>query len=455
MDRSWARQRLEDFLALCHAYDQHERSTGYTFDAKAAELNSQINGDIPTIREIVKRLNPELVEEIDAPNSMYGMTATSSAIERALGILRDEEELKARLAPDAPSLIADGFHPRAGHAFISYVREDSHEVDRLQAALEAAGVSVWRDRSNLWPGEDWRVKIRRAITENALVFIACFSSRSVVRVTSYQNEELVLAIEQLRLRPADYPWFIPVRFDNCEIPGRDVGAGRTFNSFQRADLFGDRREREMERLVTAVARLLDQPHEEVGVEEETGRLISFEPHTFSAVITQDQFRLVLPLVFQNTGVAPIIIQNLRMRFADEVDAASLDWVTTRRAVTPRTGDWEFPAVFPVAGGTACQIFAEFKAASLGFALKARDYRVAVEAKLGHKEDWDTILQFTLHVGRIVDPEYYITYENTPDGLSEEEREDVQIGIDFAQLGPGKMVGSSADLPTVNEPDSGS
>ena len=63
----------------------------------------------------------------------------------------------------------------AGHAFISYVREDSPRVDRLQRALEAAGVRVWRDTADLWPGEDWRAKIRQAIVDGALVFIACFS----------------------------------------------------------------------------------------------------------------------------------------------------------------------------------------------------------------------------------------------------------------------------------------
>ena len=63
----------------------------------------------------------------------------------------------------------------AGHAFISYVREDVHQVDQLQQVLEAAGISVWRDTAALWPGEEWRRKIRHAITDNALVFIACFS----------------------------------------------------------------------------------------------------------------------------------------------------------------------------------------------------------------------------------------------------------------------------------------
>lgn len=144
----------------------------------------------------------------------------------------------------------------AGHAFISYVREDSAKVDRLQRTLEAAGVSVWRDTGDLWPGEDWRLKIRHAITDDTLVFIACFSCRSIARVKSYQNEELILAIEQLRLHRPDDPWLIPVRFDECEIPDLDLGVGRTLASIQRVDLFGNRRDVATARLVVTVLRLL-------------------------------------------------------------------------------------------------------------------------------------------------------------------------------------------------------
>ena len=74
-----------------------------------------------------------------------------------------------------------------GRVFISYVREDSDQVDRLQETLESVGIPVWRDTADLWPGEDWRLKIRRAITDNALVFIACFSKASLARGKSYQN----------------------------------------------------------------------------------------------------------------------------------------------------------------------------------------------------------------------------------------------------------------------------
>jgi Restriction endonuclease/TIR domain len=144
----------------------------------------------------------------------------------------------------------------AGHAFISYVREDSGEVDRLQRILEAAGIPVWRDTANLWPGENWSVKIKDAITRDALVFIACFSSRSVSRQKSYQNQELMLAVEQLRLRRPDDPWLIPVRFDACDVPDLELGPGRTLASIHRADLFGEDRNRAAGRLVAAVLRLL-------------------------------------------------------------------------------------------------------------------------------------------------------------------------------------------------------
>ncbi len=151
--------------------------------------------------------------------------------------------------------------PPLGHVFISYVREDLLYVDRLQQVLETAGMRVWRDTADLWPGEDWRAKIRQAITNDALVFLPCFSRNSLARKVSYQNEELVLAIEQLRLRRPGEPWLIPVRFDDIDIPDFDIGGGRTLTSIQRADLFGDSYDLNAARLIEAMQRILGPPIE--------------------------------------------------------------------------------------------------------------------------------------------------------------------------------------------------
>jgi TIR domain len=143
-----------------------------------------------------------------------------------------------------------------GHAFISYVREDSERVDRLQTILEAAGVRVWRDTEDLWPGEDWRMNIRRAITTDALAFVVCFSRNSESRRVSGLNEELMLAVDQLRLRRPDQPWLIPVRLDDVSIPTIDIGGGRTLESIQWVDLTADNWDQGAARLVAGVVRIL-------------------------------------------------------------------------------------------------------------------------------------------------------------------------------------------------------
>jgi TIR domain-containing protein len=143
-----------------------------------------------------------------------------------------------------------------GHAFISYVHEDWPSADRLQRILQGAGIRVWRDTADLWPGEDWRLKIRRAITDDALVFLACFSRNSLARQKSYQNEELALAVSQIRLRAPGEPWLIPVRFDDCTIPDIDIGGGRSLGSIQRADLLGHQFDDGAARLAVAIQRIL-------------------------------------------------------------------------------------------------------------------------------------------------------------------------------------------------------
>ncbi|GAA3464228.1 toll/interleukin-1 receptor domain-containing protein [Saccharothrix longispora] len=144
-----------------------------------------------------------------------------------------------------------------GHAFISYVREDTARADRLQRALEAAGVNVWRDTRDLWPGQDWKIEIRRAISADSLVFLACFSEVSEKRQISYQHEELNQAVEQMRMRRPGHPWIIPVRFAECTLPPFDLGAGKSLESLQRIDLFEENWDEGIAQLVRVVVYALE------------------------------------------------------------------------------------------------------------------------------------------------------------------------------------------------------
>ena len=121
------------------------------------------------------------------------------------------------------------------HVFISYVREDSEVVQRLDADLRSFGIDVWLDRDRIKPGTRWQDEIRSAIQGGAF-YIACFSRPYHERVKSYMNEELVVAIQELRQRRDDMAWFIPVRLDGSDVPDKDIGAGKTLRSLQWVNL---------------------------------------------------------------------------------------------------------------------------------------------------------------------------------------------------------------------------
>jgi hypothetical protein len=120
------------------------------------------------------------------------------------------------------------------HVFVSHVRENKDLVDDLCRVLADHGVRFWLDRNDIPGGTSWKEAIRRAINQGDF-FIACFSREYAERTRTYMNEELTLAIEELRLRPRETAWFIPVVFSG-EVPDWDIGAGRTLRDLQRIDL---------------------------------------------------------------------------------------------------------------------------------------------------------------------------------------------------------------------------
>jgi hypothetical protein len=246
-----------------------------------AEKTVALLGELETLR-VSSRLHPGSIglDNVIFTNAIAafrqrlgGMAATPGidpSMQRMLGAvsLGRIDELRSQEQP--LNFTGQERGAAVGHIFISYVREDSHRVDRLQQVLEGSGVRVWRDTADLWPGEDWRAKIRSAITGRALVFIACFSRASLARDRSYQNEEFTLAVEQLRLRPPETPWLIPVRFDECDIPDWDIGGGRTLTSIQRADLFDDSFKVGGDRLLTVILRILGRDPNTTATDTNTG-----------------------------------------------------------------------------------------------------------------------------------------------------------------------------------------
>ena len=124
------------------------------------------------------------------------------------------------------------------HVFISYIRKNKGEVDRLYNELTSRGIEVWLDRRDLGAGARWKREIKKAISDGAF-FIACFSKEYHERAKTYMNAELRIAIEQMYQLHIDRKWFIPIRLDDCEIPDMDIGGSETLRDLHHVDLYED------------------------------------------------------------------------------------------------------------------------------------------------------------------------------------------------------------------------
>lgn len=124
------------------------------------------------------------------------------------------------------------------HVFVSYVRESQEDVDRLCRELTKHGVKVWLDRNDIKPGSRWKDAIREAIQQGDF-FIACFSEKYQRRDKTFMNEELALAVEELRKYRPGRPWFIPVLFEDCDVPSFSISDRETLLDIQWVLLFLD------------------------------------------------------------------------------------------------------------------------------------------------------------------------------------------------------------------------
>lgn len=130
--------------------------------------------------------------------------------------------------------------PNKPKVFISYVHENKRKIAFLRRDLESARIEVWQDINKIWPGDRWKAEIKQAIQHGAF-FLACFSQEYWKRDETYMNEELRIAIDQLRKKPKNRAWFIPVLVNQCKVPDWDIGGNENLTDLQRVPLFKNRK----------------------------------------------------------------------------------------------------------------------------------------------------------------------------------------------------------------------
>jgi len=120
--------------------------------------------------------------------------------------------------------------------FISYVRENFKEVDRICDVFKENNINFWLDRNDIEPGKIWKSAIENAINNGAF-FLACFSKEYNLKIKTYMNEELLTAVAMLRIRHYDSGWFIPIKLSDCEIPPLDIGASKSLQDLHYLNFY--------------------------------------------------------------------------------------------------------------------------------------------------------------------------------------------------------------------------
>jgi TolB-like protein/lipoprotein NlpI len=96
--------------------------------------------------------------------------------------------------------------------FLSYASQDADAAARICAALRAAGIEVWFDKSELRGGDAWDRSIRQQIHDCAL-FVAIISQHTHERLEGYFRREWRLAVERAGDMAENKSFLVPVAID--------------------------------------------------------------------------------------------------------------------------------------------------------------------------------------------------------------------------------------------------
>lgn len=100
--------------------------------------------------------------------------------------------------------------------FLSYCREDGAQAARVRTGLEARGIRVWMDSSEILAGQDWDTQIKAAI-EKVDFFLVLNSATLLGTYEGYVNTELKLALA--RGTSIMGAFVCPLKIDESDLRG--------------------------------------------------------------------------------------------------------------------------------------------------------------------------------------------------------------------------------------------
>ena len=105
--------------------------------------------------------------------------------------------------------------------FLSYASQDAEAAARICRALQAAGIEVWFDQSELRGGDAWDAAIRKQIKACAL-FVPVISRNTHSREEGYFRLEWKLAVDRSYLMTTSKTFLLPVVIDDTRDDDEQV-----------------------------------------------------------------------------------------------------------------------------------------------------------------------------------------------------------------------------------------
>jgi TolB-like protein/Flp pilus assembly protein TadD len=124
---------------------------------------------------------------------------------------------------------------QAGAVFLSYASQDAQAASRIYSALQAGGIEVWLDQSELRGGDAWDRQIRERIHDCRL-FIALISAHTEARDEGYFRREWKLAVDRTHDMSEKKAFLLPVLID--ATPERGAAVPEKFHEVQWTRLSG-------------------------------------------------------------------------------------------------------------------------------------------------------------------------------------------------------------------------
>jgi hypothetical protein len=114
-----------------------------------------------------------------------------------------------------------------GAIFLSYASEDLAAARAIHDALAARNLDVWFDKGALEGGDDYRLKIRRAI-QGSCLFVPVISRHTLTDAPRFFRREWLEAIDLAPLYPPNRTFIVPVAVD--DVAATDEALPELFRS---------------------------------------------------------------------------------------------------------------------------------------------------------------------------------------------------------------------------------